>query len=96
MRSRKRRGEPRVKRHVRQHSVEADLRVPQLAKAGASLSLTVYARGRKLGEITVGRGSLFWRGGYRHREQSTKRIPWSRFATEMNRLAYGDRKPGPS
>lgn len=89
MKSKKRRGKRRVKRQVRQHSVEADLRVPQLAKAGASLSLTVYAGGKKLGEITVGRGSLFWRGGYRHREQSTKRIPWPRFAAEMNRLAYG-------
>jgi hypothetical protein len=91
MKTRKRRGKQRAKRPVRQHSVvEADLRVPQLSKAGASLSLTVYARGRKLGEITVGRGSLFWRGGYRHREQSTKRVPWSRFAAAMNRLAYGE------
>jgi len=35
----------------------------------------------------IGRGSLFWYGRSRKR---SKRIPWSRFADMMDRLAYGD------
>jgi hypothetical protein len=41
----------------------------------------------KLGEIQIGRGSLFWSGA---RRQSAKRIHWGRFAEMMDRLAYGD------
>jgi hypothetical protein len=36
--------------------------------------------------MEIGRGSLYWRGGGRHR---SKRIPWSRFAEKMDELAYG-------
>jgi hypothetical protein len=75
------------KRVVRQHEVEADFRVPQLAKAGSSLTLRLHYRGERIGEIEIGRGSLYWRGGGRHR---SKRIPWSRFAEKMDELAYGE------
>ena len=37
------------------------------------------------GELTIGRGSLFWRGGRRQKE---KRLSWSRFAELMDDLAY--------
>jgi hypothetical protein len=60
--------------------------VPGLAKAGSSLTLKLYARGEKLGEITLGRGSLYWCGRYR---QKRKRISWTRFAEMMDTLAYG-------
>ena len=68
------------------HTVRASLEVPGLAKAGSSLSLRLYGRGGKLGEITLGRGSLYWYGRYR---QKRKRISWTRFADMMDRLAYG-------
>ncbi len=73
------------KRSKRTHQVTADLRVHQLSKAGTSLELAIYERGTKIGTLTVGRGSLFWRGGKR---QIEKRIPWARFAAVMDDLAY--------
>ena len=68
------------------HTVKAALHVPGLSKAGSSLTLHVYARQEKIGEIELGRGSLFWRGGKR---QKRKRIGWTRFAEMMDELAYG-------
>ncbi|MGZ4809833.1 MAG: hypothetical protein ACXVIJ_12420 [Thermoanaerobaculia bacterium] len=68
------------------HRVRGELTVPQLAKAGSSLKLEIYAGDQKIGEITLGRGSLFWRGGKRHR---SKRISWTNFAEKMDELAYG-------
>ena len=67
------------------HTVRAALHVPGLSKAGSSLTLHIYARGEKIGEIELGRGSLFWRGGKR---QKRKRIGWSQFAEKMDDLAY--------
>ena len=67
------------------HTVRAALHVPGLSKAGSSLTLLIYAHMEKIGEIELGRGSLFWRGGKR---QKRKRIGWSRFAEMMDDLAY--------
>jgi hypothetical protein len=67
--------------------VKADLANFDLAKAGSSLNLQIYAAGEKIGELEVGRGSLFWYGRNRHK---SKRINWTRFAEMMDRLAYGD------
>lgn len=73
------------KRAGRKHAVKAELRVPGLSKAGSSLTLRIYASKRKLGEITIGRGSLYWAGKYR---QNRKRISWTRLADMMDKLAY--------
>jgi hypothetical protein len=67
------------------HSVKAALHVHSLSKAGTSLKLIVYAHKEKIGEIVLGRGSLFWRGANR---QKQKRISWTRFAEMMDELAY--------
>lgn len=69
----------------RVHSVSALLTVEELAKAGSALKLEVYGRDGKLGELEIGRGSLFWTGRNR---QKSKRIRWSAFATMMDELAY--------
>ncbi len=74
------------KRTKRTHLVAANLRVQQLSKAGTSLELEIFEFGRKIGTMTVGRGSLFWRGGKR---QIEKQIRWGRFAAMMDDLAYG-------
>jgi hypothetical protein len=74
------------KRTNHKHTVKASLEVPGLAKAGSSLRLRLFARGEKLGEITLGRGSLYWYGRYR---QKRKRIAWTKFADMMDELAYG-------
>jgi hypothetical protein len=68
------------------HTVKAALHVPGLSRAGSSLTLLIYARSEKIGEIELGRGSLFWRGGKR---QKRKQISWTRFAEMMDDLAYG-------
>jgi len=70
----------------KKHAVKAELRVPGLSKAGSSLDLKIYASKAKLGEITIGRGSLYWYGRYR---QKRKRVSWTRFAEMMDELAYG-------
>ena len=76
-----------AKRRTRKkHAVMAELHVPGLSKAGSSLNLKIYASQLKLGEVTIGRGSLYWYGRYR---QKRKRISWTRFAEMMDKLAYG-------
>ena len=67
--------------------VRAELSNFQLAKAKSALRLQIYARGKKVGELQVGRGSLYWWGHYRKLE---KRVSWGRFADMMNQLAYGE------
>lgn len=71
---------------TRTHAVRANLIVQELSKAGTSLMLEISARGEKIGELEIGRGSLYWKGGKRH---TRKRLAWSRFAELMNQLAYG-------
>jgi hypothetical protein len=76
----------RKKKVVKKHSVKANLRVVELSRIGSSLDLEIYADNEKIGTMRIGRGSLEWFGGKR---QLSKRIPWSRFAEMMDRLAYG-------
>jgi len=76
------------KRLKRKHLVKAHLQVMELAKAGSSLELEIFASREKLGTLIIGRGSLYWYGRNRHK---SKRISWSRFADMMDELAYGAR-----
>jgi hypothetical protein len=76
----------RSKRILRKHAVYVNLNVPELTKAGSGLELYIYSRGEKLGEVDIGRGGFYWKGGYRH---SRKRISWTDFAAKMDELAYG-------
>src|SRR4051794_37410745 len=68
----------------RMHVVRAMLRVHELTRAGSSLDLNIFAGGRKIGRVVIGRGSLYWYGGGRHR---SKRVSWTRFAEMMDELA---------
>jgi len=77
----------RVKPLARTYEVKAEISNATLAKAKSTLTLRIYRRDLKLGELQIGRGSLFWAGA---RRQSAKRIHWGRFAEMMDRLAYGD------
>lgn len=70
----------------KKHEVRAKFSVPHLTKTGTSLLLEVYAEQEKIGELEIGRGSLYWRGGKR---KSAKRVDWSRFAELMDDLTYG-------
>lgn len=72
----------------RKHEVKAELSNFQLSKAKSALTLRIYSRKRKVGELQVGRGSLYWWGKYK---QTPKRVNWSKFTEMMNRLAYGEK-----
>jgi hypothetical protein len=69
----------------RVHVVRAEVKVHELSKTGTSILLEILERGEKIGELAIGRGSLFWRGG---RRQTRKRIRWAKFAELMDQLAY--------
>jgi hypothetical protein len=71
----------------KKHSVRANLQVTELTRVGTSLTLDLYADKEKIGQLLIGRGSLYWYGRSRRK---SKRISWSRFAEMMNELAYGD------
>ena len=75
---------PRRKKAQR-YSVEATLKNVELVRAGSSIRLEVFRRGAKLGELQIGRGSIFWWGAKR---RTRKRLRWDRVAEQLNRLAY--------
>ena len=52
----------RKKRKQRKHAVKVNLQVFELSKAGTSLELEILADDQKLGDITIGRGSIIWHG----------------------------------
>ena len=79
----------RRKRANRKHAVNVHLQVFGITKAGTSLDLEIYSEGEKLGQLTIGRGSVNWRGGNR---KSVKRIRWPEFAEWMNERAYARRR----
>lgn len=70
---------------TRKHEVRAAIRNVELVKAKSSLRLAIFADGSKIGELQIGRGSLYWWG---HRRKLSKRISWSRFAEMMDKIAY--------
>jgi hypothetical protein len=71
---------------TRKHAVNVHLQVFGITKAGTSLEIEIYSEGEKLGHLTIGRGSVNWRGGNR---KSVKRLRWPEFAEWMNERAYG-------
>jgi hypothetical protein len=75
------------KASARRYQVRAELTNFELAKAKSALRLQIYSRGEKVGELQMGRGSLYWWGVHRQKE---KRIRWGNFAEMMDRLAYGE------
>jgi hypothetical protein len=70
----------------RKHKVNVTLQVFEITKAGTSLDLEIFSEDQKLGHLTIGRGSINWRGGNR---KTVKRIRWPDFAEWMNERAYG-------
>jgi len=85
-----RRSSRRKPRSIRKHEVKGELANFDLAKAKSSLNLEIFANKEKIGELEIGRGSLFWYGRNR---QKSKRLNWSRFAEMMDVLAYGEHLP---
>lgn len=71
------------------YSVAASLDNVVLAKARSAVRLEVFKRGSKMGELQIGRGSIFWWGANR---QKGKRLRWDRVADALNALAYPEEK----
>ena len=84
----KRRIRKAVSKAERVHFVTATVRNCELAKAKSAIRLVVSAKARKLGELEIGRGGLYWWG---HGRKKSKRISWRDFAEMMNEKAYGSR-----
>lgn len=89
----KRQSRPAARRRVARkrnnpwrHVVKAQLANFELVKAGSSLRLQIFSNEEKIGQLEVGRGSLYWYGRNR---KSRERVDWSRFADMMDELAYG-------
>jgi hypothetical protein len=78
---------PRKTQPRKKHQVNVSVNVRDITRAGTSLEIDAFANGEFLGHLTIGSGSVIWTG--RHK-RSSKRIPWSRFADVMDRIAYGD------
>lgn len=81
---------PRKAPHTRKqdsqrHRVDATLHNVDVTRAGSSIRLRIYDRKRKLGELEIGRGSIFWCGA---KKQSRKRLWWGKVAKLLNQLAY--------
>lgn len=74
------------KKKVRKHEVRAALSNFTLAKPKSALTLEIYAGGEKVGELQIGRGSLYWWG---RRKQIQTRVSWGRFTKMMDDLVYG-------
>jgi hypothetical protein len=47
----------RRRRSTRKHQVNVSLQAFDISKAGTSLDLEIFARGEKIGDLTLGRGS---------------------------------------
>jgi hypothetical protein len=77
----------RAKTSARKFEVKAALANSTLTKAKSALTLELYSKKEKIGQLDIGRGSLYWTGAHR---QISKRVNWERFAEMMDRLAYGD------
>ena len=75
------------KKLPRRFQVCATLDNLDLARTGSAIRLEINSRGEKLGELHIGRGSLFWWGAH---SKTRKRIRWSRFAELLNDMAYGE------
>jgi len=82
----RRKAKRKAKSVERKFEVRAEVANFTLAKAKSALKLSIYDRDEKLGQLEIGRGSLFWTGAHR---QIEKRLNWGRVAQMLDELAYG-------
>lgn len=73
----------RRKRPARRFVVKVSLDGLELNKNTGTFRFPVYASGEKLGELTVGQGSVRW--FKRSAKQATVKMGWQRFAAIMER-----------
>lgn len=71
----------------KRHIVKAHVKIPELAKAGASMEFELYAEGKKLGTIVIGQGSFSW---YGKKRTNRGKLDWTKFADFMDTHFYGE------
>jgi hypothetical protein len=69
------------------HSIKATINNFELTRTGSSIALEIKANREIIGNLSIGRGSIEWRG---RKREITKRINWTRFGEMMDKLAYGE------
>ena len=72
-----------VQKRTNKYLVRGSLRVRELSRAGASITLKLFERGERLGTLEIGQGSLRW---YSRSAQKPKRMNWGRFARHMDTI----------
>ena len=85
MAARKKKAKRGAKAADRKFEVKAEVANFTLAKAKSALTLQIYSRKEKFGQLEIGRGSLRW---WSARSPTEHRIPWARFAAMMDELAH--------
>jgi hypothetical protein len=85
MATKKKRAKRRKVAAERKFEVRAEVANFTLAKAKSALTLQIYSRKAKFGQLEIGRGSLRW---WSARSPTEHQIPWARFAQLMDELAY--------
>jgi hypothetical protein len=88
MAAKRKKAKRRAKSAKRKFEVKAEVANFTLAKAKSALKLAIYDRDEKLGQLEIGRGSLYWTGA---RRQIEKRLNWGRVAQMLDELAYGEK-----
>jgi len=73
------------KRLSRAHRVTGSIDNLDLTKASTTLTLKLEHKGDKIGELTIGRGSVTWHG---HKRKVGVTWTWSQFATFLNKHGY--------
>ena len=86
MAAKRRKARRKASSQERKFEVKAEVANFTLAKAKSALKLAIYDRDEKLGQLEIGRGSLYWTGAHR---QIEKRLNWGRVAQMLDELAYG-------
>jgi hypothetical protein len=81
----KKRSKRRKATAERKNEVKTEIANFTLAKAKSALTLQIYSRKEKFGQLEIGRGSLRW---WSARSPTEHRLTWARFAAMMDELAH--------
>ena len=68
------------RKQKRRFSVQANMKVFELSKAGTSVDFEIFFEGEKFGTLIVGRGSVTWYGRDR---KIGRRLSWAEFDRRM-------------
>jgi len=70
-----------AKKSNKVHTASAKVQILDLTRAGSSIELEMFSEGKKLGTLTIGRGSFIWYPKYSKKKNT--RLDWTTFAEIM-------------